>query len=496
MRILPEKYRIIVWISLVLYAGFAATGVAAFFLLRGAEQQDIVERVLPLTSEAVHADIRAEVMRPMLVAATMSNDNRARDWVLEGESDSGAMVGYLEEIRKMHDVQGAFLASERTRHYYSADGIVSSLQENSAPDAWFFRARNAKTPLLVTSGDGPSRNAATLVFMQRMFDKDGNLLAVTGVVVSAERVRRIIDNDQQRHGSRIHVIDAQRRIVPAGTSTAQAGDAIEALPGLRDIARALLHGGTVPVQLQYERNGGTAYVVSRYMPELGWHLLVEHDDETGSKVAQQVLISSLLIGAGMTVLLVVLMLLTVNRYHDRLEQMAGSDPLTGLINRQAFGIVFRQAMLEAERNGRPLSGIVFDVDFIRQINELHGYAAGDEALRTIARIARALLRESDVFTRWNGEEFFILLKECRVEQAVAVAEKIRQEVAQHDFSAVVADGHITISLGVAQHDVGETASLFFARADEALLKAKMNGRNRLQVALGNSTGGPEETAAA
>lgn len=495
MRIFSEKYRIIAGISLVLYTGFAATGIAAFFLARGAEQQSIVEQTLPLISDAVHADIRAEVMRPVLAASMMSDDRRVRDWLLDGESDSGAMLGYLEEIRKMHDVQGAFLASERTRNYYGADGIVSSLQQNSTQDAWFFRAREATTPFSMISGSSASRNAATLLVTQRMFDQNGNFVAVTGVAVRAERLMRVINNYQQRHGSRIQLIDAQRRIAPLEASTARGGDAIEVLPGLRDIARALLHGGNAPVQLSYQRDGGTVYVSSRFMPEFGWHLLVERDDDAGGNIARQVLMSSLLIGAGMTVLMVVLMLLTVNRYYQQLEQMAGSDPLTGLLNRQAFDIVFRQAMLEADRNGRPLSGILFDVDFIRQVNEMHGYAAGDEVLRTIARIARALLRESDVFTRWNGEEFFILLKECRVEQAVAVAEKIRQEVDRHDFSAVVADGHITISLGVVQHDVGETASLFFARADEALLKAKMNGRNRLQVALGNSAVGPEETAA-
>jgi diguanylate cyclase (GGDEF)-like protein len=116
------------------------------------------------------------------------------------------------------------------------------------------------------------------------------------------------------------------------------------------------------------------------------------------------------------------------------------------------------------------------------VNESGGRAAGDEVLRTIARIARAMLRESDVITRWSGEEFIVLLKECTLEQAVAVAEKLRHSVDGHDFSPTVPDGLVTISLGVAKLESGETAMRFLQRADEALSRAKSNGRNRVQVA--------------
>ena len=146
--------------------------------------------------------------------------------------------------------------------------------------------------------------------------------------------------------------------------------------------------------------------------------------------------------------------------------------------------MFRQSALEADRSGRPLSGILFDIDFFKQVNDSHGHLAGDNVLRTIAQLARETVRESDIVTRWGGEEFVILLKECALEQAVAVAEKLRHAIDHHDFSAIAPERHITISLGVAQYGTQESPAGFFARVDEALYKAKANGRNRLQVERG------------
>lgn len=481
MRLFPEKYRVVVWISLPLFAGFLAAGIGAYQLSRNAVQQTITTQVLPLASETAYAEIQAELARPALIAATMSTDSMVRDWLLDGEADSAPVIRYLAEVRQKHGALSAFLGSERTRKHYSAEGLRNPLQENEARDSWFFGARDAKTPLILDAGfDSADRNAMTIFVAQRILDKDGSFLGAIAIGFKSDRLARMIDSYPQRFNSRIHFIDAQRKMVPIGAAAVR--DTIDALPGLRDIAREVLHKGSTPVQLQYRREGVTTHVSSRFIPELGWHLLVEQDDQAGTAAAEQLLVLNLVIGAGATALLVVLLLLTVNRYHERLERMAGSDPLTGLLNRQAFDIVFRQAMLEADRTGRPLSGILFNVDFIKQVNAMHGNAVGDEVLRTIARIARGMLRESDVVTRWNGEEFFVLLKECRLEHAVVVAERLRQEVDQHDFSSIIPDGHVTISLGVAQHEVGETASALFAHADEALYKAKVNGRNRLQVA--------------
>jgi diguanylate cyclase (GGDEF)-like protein len=120
-----------------------------------------------------------------------------------------------------------------------------------------------------------------------------------------------------------------------------------------------------------------------------------------------------------------MLLLTVRRERRRLELIAGTDTLTGLMNRQAFNLVFSQAILDCQRSGRPLSYILFDIDFFKQVNDLRGHQVGDAMLRAMAKITRELVRESDIVSRWGGEEFVVLLMDCKLHQAEVIAEKLR-----------------------------------------------------------------------
>lgn len=487
MRILSEKYRSLAVIGAVLVAGLCATGATTYVAVHDAAQGAVAARVLPLASDAAFADLQAEFMRPAQVASLMAADSFARDWLLQGEASAEPIQRYLAELRQRTGAKSMFFASERTRRHYGSEGEPTALQENSAQDAWFFRIREAKVPFVIELGSERTNGGTPTLFVtQRMLDKDGNFLAAVGAGFSTEGLLRIIDSHRRRFDTNIYLIDAQHRVVSLGASATPASDTFDSLPGIGGLAQALLHNKTMPVSMAVPLGSGTMHVSSRFLPATGWHLLVEARDEAGTALAGKLVAINAAIGTAATLLALILVALMRKRYQDQLGQMAGSDTLTGLLNRQAFDLVFRQAAREADRYGRPLSGVLFDIDFIKQVNERHGNDAGDEVLRIIGRLVRGLLRESDIITRWNGEEFFVLLKECTLEQAVVVAEKIRQEVDLHDFSSAIPDGHVTISLGVAQHEAGETASSFFRRADEALFKAKMNGRNRLHVACSNS----------
>lgn len=487
MRILPEKFRSLAAISAVLAAGLFAMAATTHVVVRDAAQDTVAARILPLASDAAFAELQAELTRPAQVASLMASDSFVRDWLLQGESAAEPIQRYLAELRQQTGAKSAFLASERTRRHYGSEGEPAALQENSAQDAWFFRIREAKAPFVIERGsERADGGTPTLFVTQRMLDKEGNFLAAAGVGIGTEGLSRIIDGYRQRFGSNVYLIDARHRVVSLGASAMTASDTLDLLPGFGGLAQVLLHDKTAPVSVSVPLDSGTMHVSSRFMPATGWHLLVAVKDEAGAAITGKLVAINTTIGTVAMLLVLILAASTGKRYQQQLGQMAGNDALTGLLNRQAFDLVFRQAAREADRHGRPLSGVLFDIDFIKQVSERHGDDAGDEVLRIIGRLVRSLLRESDIITRWNSEEFFVLLKECPLEQAVVVAEKIRQEVDLHDFASAIPDGHVTISLGVAQHEAGESASSFFRRTDEALFKAKMNGRNRLHVACSNS----------
>jgi diguanylate cyclase (GGDEF)-like protein len=235
------------------------------------------------------------------------------------------------------------------------------------------------------------------------------------------------------------------------------------------------------MHLEYQGDNGTVLVNSRYIPELGWHLLVEQEANSGIRPIQNVFLLNLGISATITILIMVMVLLTVRRYQKRLEKSASTDSLTNLLNRHAFDFVFQQSLLDAERTRQPMCAILLDIDFFKKVNDKHGHLVGDHVLKEIAAIAKRSLRESDVLCRWGGEEFLILLKNCTLEKATSIAENLRSTIENNDFSRTTDLTRtrlgVTVSMGVAECRSNETEDSVFERADQALYQAKANGRN-------------------
>lgn len=168
---------------------------------------------------------------------------------------------------------------------------------------------------------------------------------------------------------------------------------------------------------------------------------------------------------------------------DELEQMAQTDPLTGLFNRRHFWLLGRQEISRITRYDRPLSIVTIDLDHFKKINDHFGHAAGDDALRWFATALRASLRQSDVPARLGGEEFAVLLPETTTDNAGLLAERIRIALAATPVSSGGQTFPLTASFGVAGTDNSQTTlETLLARADLALYQAKNGGRNRTIVA--------------
>lgn len=160
-----------------------------------------------------------------------------------------------------------------------------------------------------------------------------------------------------------------------------------------------------------------------------------------------------------------------------LAQAAVTDGLTGLKNHQAFQEALHTLVQMAERLQQPLSLIMLDIDHFKQFNDTFGHPAGDELLRQVAQVLRDSARVYDVAARYGGEEFALLLPNTTLEQAVQVAERLRETI------GAIANPHraITASLGVATYRGGAAPATLLYEADAALYRAKRDGRNRVCV---------------
>ena len=162
------------------------------------------------------------------------------------------------------------------------------------------------------------------------------------------------------------------------------------------------------------------------------------------------------------------------------NQLATLDALTRLWNRRSIEERLQIEITSAKRYSNPLSMIMFDLDRFKHVNDTLGHDTGDEVLKRIAGLVKTTLRGSDIFGRWGGEEFLVILPQTSLEGALLVAEKIRQtmETYWHDQAGVV-----TASFGVAALEQGENSTSFWKRVDNALYRAKTNGRNLVSVSI-------------
>lgn len=161
-----------------------------------------------------------------------------------------------------------------------------------------------------------------------------------------------------------------------------------------------------------------------------------------------------------------------------LANIAYSDPLTDLPNRRRLYEELRHLIAEAERYGYGFSVCLFDLDRFKQINDQYGHLVGDQVLQETARQTRQLMRVVDLFGRWGGEEFIILLPQTDLAGAKIAIERVRVMLAAIDIPEMP---HITASFGLAQYVPGDTSETILQRADQALYDAKARGRNCIIV---------------
>ncbi len=174
---------------------------------------------------------------------------------------------------------------------------------------------------------------------------------------------------------------------------------------------------------------------------------------------------------------------TLRQKNQELARLSVTDPLTGCYNRRYLMETLDTETKRAQRHDQPYAVLMIDVDRFKKLNDASGHLIGDAVLAKIGVILRRAIRDIDCAARYGGEEFMVLLPETSVEEAVAVAERIRMEVAQEGFGDDKQKVSVTVSIGVAGYPMhGAASEAVVSSADVALYRAKRSGRNTVVAA--------------
>lgn len=186
-----------------------------------------------------------------------------------------------------------------------------------------------------------------------------------------------------------------------------------------------------------------------------------------------------LVGFGFVVIAIIKWIKHDEEIKNKLLELASIDDLTGIMNRRVFDIELKRDFSNAKRYHKPLSLITIDLDHFKEINDKHGHFFGDLVLKMFAKEVSGLLREGDVFSRWGGDEFCLILPETTGTNAMKVAEKIRFAVKNIHVKTDGEPIYFTISLGVTElHQEDSDEMILIDRSDKALYAAKEAGRDK------------------
>jgi len=478
---LPTRGRLILVVGAILLLGFLTTNVISFRVSTAALKTTILQNELPLTSSNIYAEIQTDLLRPIFVSSLMSNDIFLKDWLIEGEEDVAQMTRYLDEIRNKYSLFTSFLISEKTRNYHHFTGITKQIRTGEPNDEWFFRVRDMKEPYEVNIDFNAAQNNAVTIFINyRVTDYQGNFIGATGVGLQLDSVANIISHYRSNYQRGIYFVDKSGLITVRSDGAVITEENIRTAPGISKIADQILARNDG--YFEYERDGETMLLTTRYIPDLGWRVIVEQRESEALRALWQSFVTNLAIGLGIILLTIGTIGYAINLYQKRLEDMAVTDKLTGIGNRQLVDVALAQALKLGKRAGTPTSIILMDIDHFKQVNDTYGHLKGDEAIHAVAQTLQRRVRDSDVLCRWGGEEFILLAHNCPLANALELAETLRAGVAEAAILTPDIGVRVTVSAGVAEALPGEDAAGLIGRADRALYVAKDAGRNRVEPA--------------
>ena len=467
-------------LTVLLVTGFLFTSIVSYFVARNTLSEQIASSTLPLTSDNIYSEIQQDLRRPIFISSLMAHDTFVRDWVLAGEDDPDKMVRYLREIQKRYGTVTSFFVSEYSHHYYHSSGVLKTVSPEDPQDQWYFNMAKVLQDYQVNiDRDTADLTSMTVFINHKVYDYLGHYIGTIGVGLGVKSVKGLIETYQERYGRTIFFTDRQGKVTLVG-SQYQGPDKLMDIPGLANHVRQILT--TPSTALTFKQDNHRYYLNSRLVEDFNWYLVVLEKETAGEIRIQKTLLINIGISLVITVIVLCIAAMTIGNYQKKLETMATTDKLTGLTNRQMFDFLYKQAWKANQRRKTALSILLLDIDHFKKINDTYGHPAGDQVLQAVAKALAEGLRGDDALFRWGGEEFLVLLSDCNADQALTLAERIRNRIQDLVIYHGQENIRVTVSLGAAELKAEEAAETLVSRSDQALYQAKNNGRNRVEKA--------------
>lgn len=457
-----------------------ATSFLSYLVARGSLNQEISKISLPLSGESIYYEMKLALAAPIQISRTMAQNTFFHQWIEEGETDTLAMEKYLANIQYENKTFSSFFISEDTRKYYHPTGKHRVLTDAKLQkdDKWYADARAMSDDYAVVVDKDEMRDDQLAIFVNhRVLNDKGRFVGVTGVGIAFDTAQKLLEKTAARYQRTLYFIDTFGNVVLSGRDYIWS-PSIRKAEGLSAHADNILSSDNVSIS--FERQGQTVFLNSRLIDDVGWRLIVEQKADAVHEPIYMTLLGNIVITLLLTAVVLFFAHLLLRNYQGRLETLATRDALTGALNRHAFDIILEQTIAETKRKKDSVFTIaILDVDHFKSVNDTYGHLIGDAVLIDIVACAKEKIRESDVFCRWGGEEFMLLLQDCDLAAAQKLVDGLRQDIADRVFEYHGKEVQITVSAGLSEFDSSMDGDELIKVADDLLYQAKGSGRNRV-----------------
>ena len=475
-----QRRKLTVILCVLLSVSFLTVSLMSYYASKNAIHLALVEKELPLTSNAIYAELQKDLIRPFFISSMMASNTFLHDWVAAGEQHPEVISRYLAETKNTYQVFTSFFVSDKTRRYYYPQGVLKTVSPTNKADNWFFRVRQLTQPYEINIDYDQAHDNTLTIFMNfRVFDHQQQYLGATGVGLSMNRLFNLLSHYEKSYQKNIYLVDSTGKIRLTGNNHLHDVRSIHEMDGLKTIANEVL--STTNHNFQYQTKGKSYLLHVQYMPEVHLFLFVESEENQAIAQIRRALYINILVFILIVLATIILTNMTVSFYQKKLAALATIDHLTKLINRQAFEALSVNMLADSRRYQTPLTVMMIDIDHFKKINDTYGHAAGDQVLHDVALTLKNTVREADIVCRWGGEEFVIVLNKCALGDAQRIAEQIRSTVAAQKSMFSLYELNVTLSIGIACYHHEETLKDVLARADSALYEAKHKGRNTIAI---------------
>lgn len=329
-----RKYSLLktnILVCTIILIGFFITAVVSYRSNIGVFEKD-VENVSTLATEGINSQIESIFSRPVSVSLTMANDQLLKSFLTNETTQTGSpayvaeMQAYLDAYRKKYNYDSVFLVSTKTRHYYHFSGLNRTLHEGNPENNWYYSfLKNNEEYALNIDNDEATDNSITVFVNCKIRDRHGSIMGVVGVGFKVASLQKLLKSYNDQFNVEATLINDKGFVEVSSIRNGHESVNFFSDNSLNDFRQRILRTTDKPETFWYAANAHDAYIVTQYIPELKWHLVVENDVSIIREKFREQLVWSFLIIIGVIALVLFAITSLIKKYNAKIVQLTVSQ---------------------------------------------------------------------------------------------------------------------------------------------------------------------------